>query len=269
VCLGWRSAVRESARLFAGATDHPMPPHTPATPSCPPRLRSCVPLLQWLDYITPNAEELLAIAVAAGHGRAASCDKSAGAGKAVGHRGGMAASGNGSGGRGDGADRLLARLAPGAAAVLSAGAGCILLTLGEAGAALLTLEGAQRRRGCGGGRGRASGAGVAGLADMQLPGGGGGRVAVVARHVPAALARVVSVSGAGDCLAAGFAAALARGAPEERALAEGTLAARAAVETAANVPPSATLRAAVRDAAAVEAQLRSLRVLRLPLGGAL
>ncbi|GBF93396.1 hypothetical protein Rsub_06434 [Raphidocelis subcapitata] len=244
-----------------------------------PKSVRCVPVLASIDYITPNAEELRAIASALqptggfgagfGGGAAASPEARSGSGR-VGGVGSSSRSSGGGGGGGpapDAAARRLSELAPAAAAVLAAGTGCIVLTMGELGAALLTLErgGSGGGGGDGGGGSRVTGGGGGG-------GGGGagaGPAVLVARHMPAAPARVVSVSGAGDCLAAGFASALAAGETRERALARGLLAARAAVECAGNVPPRGALRGAAGDEAAVAGALGALRVLRFPLRAAL
>lgn len=85
------------------------------------------------------------------------------------------------------------------------GTRCIILTLGEHGAAL-----------------------------VSMPAGG---AALLAQHVPAARAdAVVSLSGAGDTLTGTFAAAVVQGAQPLHALALGVAAARCAVESARNVP---------------------------------
>ncbi|KIY95766.1 hypothetical protein MNEG_12197 [Monoraphidium neglectum] len=208
------------------------------------RARLCVDVLHQLAYITPNADELRAIAAEharRGGGRhQAQPQQQQRQQREEQHRGPPAgASGGGGADAAAAAARQLADIAPAAAPLLASGLGAVVLTLGEAGAALLTLE-----RSIGGGSG------------------GGGGAEVVARHIPAAPAHVRSVSGAGDCLAAGFAAALARGAAPGRALAEGTLAARAAVECEGNVPGRAALVAAVGDEGAVTRQLARMRVLR-------
>ncbi|KAI3426112.1 hypothetical protein D9Q98_008491 [Chlorella vulgaris] len=74
--------------------------------------------------------------------------------------------------------------------------------------------------------------------------------AVAVCHMPALPAAVLSCSGAGDCLVAGCLFALARGLPVKAALAHGIAASKAAVESPLNVP---ALDAAVvmRDAAAL------------------
>jgi sugar/nucleoside kinase (ribokinase family) len=64
-----------------------------------------------------------------------------------------------------------------------------------------------------------------------------GRQQLVAYHIPAApAAAVVNLSGAGDTLTGGFAAARLRGASLQEALAVGVAAARLAVECSLNVP---------------------------------
>jgi sugar/nucleoside kinase (ribokinase family) len=62
---------------------------------------------------------------------------------------------------------------------------------------------------------------------------------LVAHHVPAAEARVVNVNGAGDCLAAAFAAAVALGVDEVEAVAMGVAAGSVAVSSSSNVPSQA------------------------------
>jgi fructose-1-phosphate kinase PfkB-like protein len=217
-------------------------------PTPNPKTCRCIPLLRHLAFATPNAEELRAIARELRRQRPGQQpsrqqeqqqqqeqQRSSQQQQQQQHQQQQQQEQAGSAPGAGAAEQLLAALAPDAALVLAEGLGAIVLTMGEAGAALLTLEGGQ----------------------------------VVARHVPAAPARVRSLSGAGDCLAAGFAAALAAGAPAERALAEGTLAAAAAVEAEANVPPADALAAVARGQAAVAAQLSRLRVLRFPATSAL
>lgn len=63
-----------------------------------------------------------------------------------------------------------------------------------------------------------------------------GRCSIRAQHVPAAHAEVVNLSGAGDSLLGGFAAALVRGLDPLQALAVGVAAARVSVECSLNVP---------------------------------
>lgn len=63
-----------------------------------------------------------------------------------------------------------------------------------------------------------------------------GRLTVRAQHIPAAAATVVNLSGAGDTLVGGFAAALVRGADPLHALALGVAAARVSVQSKLNVP---------------------------------
>lgn len=58
----------------------------------------------------------------------------------------------------------------------------------------------------------------------------------MAQHVPAASAAVVNLSGAGDTLTGGLAAALVRGADPLHALAVGIAAARVSVQCKLNVP---------------------------------
>jgi sugar/nucleoside kinase (ribokinase family) len=249
-------ATAAAARFILNPpTIHPPPAHKPH----PPR---AVPLLPHLTYITPNAEELLAIAAALkssqpSGGRTAAAATAAAAG-----------GGGGRGGGGGAAARRLADLAPAAAAVLAAGVKCILLTMGEHGAALLRLEGGASGGACCGGVccggaccGGAGGCGCGSCGaapcttttsstTTSSSNAASRRPAVVAHHLPSPPARVVSVSGAGDCLAAAFAAALARGgapcATPEQGLREGLLAARAAVESEGNVPSRARLVGAVR-----------------------
>lgn len=219
-------------------------------PISAPKAARCAGLLSDLAYITPNGEELLAIAAEVRRRQrrmqSGQQQQSVQQHEQQQHGGQQQQQQGSSLPAETSAARALARLAPAAAEVLAAGAGCILLTLGAHGAALLELEG-----------GSSSGRGA----------GSSTRRTVVARHIPAAPAAVRSVSGAGDCLAAGFAAALARGAPPEVALAEGTLAAKAAVESAANVPARGALASSARDPAAVRRQLAALHVLRFPAAG--
>jgi hypothetical protein len=63
-----------------------------------------------------------------------------------------------------------------------------------------------------------------------------GRCSIRAQHIPAAHADVVNLSGAGDSLLGGFAAALVRGLDPLHALAVGVAAARVSVECTLNVP---------------------------------
>ncbi|KAF8063071.1 ARL6 [Scenedesmus sp. PABB004] len=139
--------------------------------------------------------------------------------------------------------QLLAALAPAAAVVLRTGLRHIVLTMGHHGAALLWLEPLR---------------------------GAAGRQALAARHVPAAPARaVVSLSGAGDTLTGGFAAALARGAAPAEALALGVAAARLAVECPHNVPGPGQGLAFAPLAHEAAALLARADVWRVPLGPAL
>jgi sugar/nucleoside kinase (ribokinase family) len=148
----------------------------------------------------------------------------------------------------DQALRLVRAALPDALPVLRAGLGCLLLTLGEHGAALLTLHGSA--------------------------GGGGGAVLLV-RHVPALPAsRVASTSGAGDCLVAGFAVALSSGAeeeqehdPEVRALAMGAAAATRAVESERNVPCEPGVLEMERLAPLARGLAQRVGVVVLPCGG--
>ena len=119
-------------------------------------------------------------------------------------------------------------------ALLDAGIGNVVLTLGALGVALCRREGDEREK-------RASGS---------------ERAPFACTHVPALPpnAGVRSLVGAGDALVAGSAAALAAGHDLAYAVAFGAAAARRAVETDANVPSSgvsfAALAADARDAAA-------------------
>jgi sugar/nucleoside kinase (ribokinase family) len=119
-------------------------------------------------------------------------------------------------------------------ALLDAGIGNVVLTLGALGVALCRREGDEREK-------RASGS---------------ERAPFACTHVPALPpnAGVRSLVGAGDALVAGSAAALAAGHDLASAVAFGAAAARRAVETDANVPSSgvsfAALAADARDAAA-------------------
>jgi sugar/nucleoside kinase (ribokinase family) len=119
-------------------------------------------------------------------------------------------------------------------ALLDAGIGNVVLTLGALGVALCRREGDEREK-------RASGS---------------ERAPFACTHVPALppSAGVRSLVGAGDALVAGSAAALAAGHDLASAVAFGAAAARRAVETDANVPSSGVsfgaLAADARDAAA-------------------
>lgn len=62
------------------------------------------------------------------------------------------------------------------------------------------------------------------------------RLCVRAQHIPAAPAAVVNLSGAGDTLTGGFAAALVRGCAPQYALAVGIAAAHVSVQCKLNVP---------------------------------
>lgn len=117
-----------------------------------------------------------------------------------------------------------------------AGVGAIVLTMGPLGAAVLT-----RRPGT-------------------------VRGAVAAAHVPALPARVVALTGGGDALVAGMAVGLLRGQALEAALCLGVGMATAAVGSARNVPDAPAL-SGLRDAAAAAA--RGLRRYALPAGAAL
>jgi bifunctional ADP-heptose synthase (sugar kinase/adenylyltransferase) len=59
---------------------------------------------------------------------------------------------------------------------------------------------------------------------------------LVAYHCPAVATDVVNLSGAGDCLVAGFVAGLLCGHSEQQALALGVVAASVAVRSTSNVP---------------------------------
>jgi pseudouridine kinase len=99
--------------------------------------------------------------------------------------------------------------------------------------------------------------GEAGAA-LLTRGAGGGTTAV---HLPALPTAVVSVSGAGDCLTAGFAAAKLRGCSDPAALAAGVVAATAAVSSPANVPSELSFPQLERQAARLA---RRAEVLQLP-----
>ena len=102
----------------------------------------------------------------------------------------------------------------------------IVLKLGNAGAALCTLSQGQRQ--------------------LRIT------------HIPALPAAVVNCSGAGDCLVAGCLYGLTTGETPEQALACDVAAAKAAVESRANVP--AQLTAAAVEAGAAAALARAVRL---------
>ncbi|EFN56299.1 hypothetical protein CHLNCDRAFT_144692 [Chlorella variabilis] len=168
-----------------------------------PKSTRAASLLSLLTFVSPNERELAAMAAAVRRQQQA-------------QRGTQAPSSRGSpqqeaGGAGPTAAAAasprasLLRLLPDIATLLLAGVRHVVVTMGPQGAALCTL--------------------------------GPDRQAVAVCHVPALPAAVVNCSGAGDCLVAGCLFALARGLPAEAALAHGAAAAKAAVESQANVPP--------------------------------
>ncbi len=95
------------------------------------------------------------------------------------------------------------------------------------------------------------------------------RQLVAAHHVPAAPATVVNLSGAGDTLTGGFAAALIKGASAIDALAAGIAAAKASVECPINVPGPA--EGLVYDKVWRQAQvlLEQVQVWHFPVSAAL
>lgn len=121
----------------------------------------------------------------------------------------------------------IAPLRPHIATLLRAGVLHIVLTLGPLGAVLCTLHPPPRP-------------------DLLL-----------LQHLPALPAEVVNLSGAGDCLVAGCLYGLVRGRRPLEALACGVAAAKAAVESAANVPPG--LSAAAVEAGATALLARAAR----------
>lgn len=74
---------------------------------------------------------------------------------------------------------------------------------------------------------------------------------VEAMHMPVLPARASNLSGAGDCLVAGFAAAKLRGSSDVEALALGQAAGAAAVQVAANVPDGLSFKVLQHQAAAL------------------
>jgi sugar/nucleoside kinase (ribokinase family) len=119
-----------------------------------------------------------------------------------------------------------------AAAAAAAGLKHIILTMGSQGAALLTLQ-QQQQHSQQLDRPPHSSINSRGSSSSSSR----GRQLLVAHHIPAApAAAVVNLSGAGDTLTGGFAAALLRGASLQQALAVGVAAARLAVECNLNVP---------------------------------
>ncbi len=187
-----------------------------------PKARRAARALPHLHWVTPNANELVALAdeVRAQAGLPAlprPCARGDEAPLPAGWPRGVPA-------------EPLQGLLPFAACVLRAGARRVVLTLGAQGAALLRLAGR------------------------------GGGAAVRVTHLPALPAEVESLSGAGDTLVGGLAAALLRqgGAGSEgddqgdvRAVAVGVAAARATVGSAFNVCPDLAWEALQRDAEAV------------------
>ncbi|KAK9821751.1 hypothetical protein WJX81_002966 [Elliptochloris bilobata] len=137
-----------------------------------------VPSLRHITFLSPNGDELAALAAEV---------------RRHGYRAEVA-------GR-------LAAAGPDLVAVLSAGAGHVLLTLGALGAALCRMG----HNGC--------------------------SAAVLAAHMPALPARVANCCGAGDCLLAGVLMRIIEGGSATDALAHGLAAARYAVESADSVPP--------------------------------
>jgi sugar/nucleoside kinase (ribokinase family) len=147
-----------------------------------------------------------------------------------------------------------------AAAAAFAGLRHIILTMGSQGAALLMLQPQQQHPN---------------HPKLPQPITNGsssrrGRQQLIAYHIPAApAAAVVNLSGAGDTLTGGFAAALLRGASLQEALAVGVAAARLAVECRLNVPgPSQGMQySSVWQQA--QQLLSKLQVWEFPCGSAL
>ncbi|PSC67542.1 pseudouridine kinase isoform X1 [Micractinium conductrix] len=228
-----------------------------------PKSERAVALLPALAYISPNEKELAAMAAAArrrqqqaqagkqrgqgsggggggGGGRSccggcAGCCCTAGrpaaarqpaAGSAAAAAAGSATA-TGATAAAAGAEAQLRSQLPDLATLLLAGVRHVVLTLGADGAALCSLS--------------------------------PGRDAVLVLHLPPLPARVVNCSGAGDCLVAGCLYGLTRGATPAAALAHGVAAARAAVESGANVPPGLGAAAVRAGAAAAAARGTALR----------
>ena len=215
-------------------------------PVSAPKSVRAVGVLAQLDFISPNAAELVAMAEAlwqrqegqqdrcqnGGHRKqwpAGSSELGGPASQACGSSssgggGGSTLSSSTQGQPGEGAapTTQIQALLPHVRALLAAGVGHIVLTLGAVGAALCRLD-------------------------------PGGRQVLVT-HMPALAAAVVNCSGAGDCLVAGCLFGLAQGSTPEQALSYGLAAARAAVESSGNVPARLSASALARDAAQAGAQ---------------
>jgi sugar/nucleoside kinase (ribokinase family) len=232
------------------------PPVALFEPVSAPKAARGAAALPWLSHASPNAGELRALAAAVAVGRsrrrsmaadggapllATSAATAASRERWVARAGGRRRSGD------DGTtappppppDAVMQQLRealPDAVAVLGEGLGCLILTLGELGAALLTLH-------------RRHPLPASPAPDAADP----SSLVVLVRHVPAVPGvRAVSTSGAGDCLVAGFAAGLsclvAGGADgdgdadaEVAALALGAAAAATSVASAQNVPGGGAL----------------------------
>eukprot|EP00878_Enallax_costatus_P033766 GHUV01037321.1.p1 GENE.GHUV01037321.1~~GHUV01037321.1.p1 ORF type:complete len:329 (+),score=129.42 GHUV01037321.1:2786-3772(+) len=230
-----------------------------------PKSVRCLSILRHLSYITPNANELLAIAAA------------------VQQQAGLPAlqqpvrllEGQ------QAPQQLLGQLARSAALVLQAGVQHIILTMGSQGAALLTLQQQHRHQydhqplqqppeipALG-----VNPTHMEALQDEephpQHNSSPQGRQILVAHHIPAAHATVVNLSGAGDTLTGAFAAALLTGCSNIEALATGIAAARLSVECRKNVPGPAD--GLVYDAVHQQAQvlLAQMQTCHFPVSAAL
>eukprot|EP00879_Flechtneria_rotunda_P029486 GHRR01031895.1.p1 GENE.GHRR01031895.1~~GHRR01031895.1.p1 ORF type:complete len:331 (+),score=133.45 GHRR01031895.1:946-1938(+) len=207
-----------------------------------PKSVRCVAILDAVTYITPNANELLAIAQAVSDQQ----------GRQDLQLPQIAEQHN--------AQQTLMTLTPAAAAVLQRGLKYIILTLGAQGAALLSLQKASQQQpakqaanccSC-------SRSDSANTSNSYTPSssesnvgtntkcrcgqrtvacGQQSRLHLLAHHIPAAaVPAVVNLSGAGDTLNGALAAALLRGASLQQALAVGVAAAGLSVRSRLNVP---------------------------------
>ncbi|KAG1666514.1 hypothetical protein FOA52_014411 [Chlamydomonas sp. UWO 241] len=254
-------ALTEAVRVGAGAGV----PIIFMEPVSVPKSVRCVSVLPHLTYIKPNEAELVTIARAV---RAAQrAPPLAPSPRAEGAEGGRA--------------RLHA-LVPFAAVLLGAGVGHVVLTMGAAGAALLSLSPREQR-----GRGREQGQQEQGQQGQQQEQQGQqgqqgqqkqgqqqqqrhaslrsadpqGRVVTVDVAVMQALpVTAVNLSGAGDSLVSGMCAALLHGKPPVTALAYGMAAAKLAVQSNSNVPREMSFAGLASDAAAALATLQGFDV---------
>ena len=209
-------------------------------------------ILGTLDFVSPNAGELRAMAndVRARRGEPLAADPGAGAStQSALHF--------------SSAQEAVETMHADIEVMLREGVVHVVLTLGEMGVLLSTRASA----GDGGG-----GRGPRRPRVNPSPRGGSDRdtFQVVHRHFPALPASVVSLVGAGDSLVAGCAAALLGGLGVEEAVAMGVAASRRAIEDAANVPsrPDVAFGALREDSRSVLAGVQTVKYYpRMPLSG--